>query len=81
AAAPDPAPGEEAPATEAAPAGGGKMSQDDIAALFAANAAAEPEPAPVEEAPATEAAPAGGGKMSQDAIEALLNSMAEEASK
>ncbi len=57
------------------PSSGGMMSQDDIAALFAANVAPDPEPAPAEDVSMS------GGKMSQDAIEALLNSMQEEANK
>ena len=60
---------------------GGKMSQEDIEKLLAANAPAEPEPAPEPEpVPVPDAAPSGG-KMSQDDIEALLNSMKEEANR
>ena len=64
---------EPAPAESPAPSGG-KMSQEDIEKLLAANAPAEPsEPA----APAPEPAPAespapSGGKMSQEDIEKLL---------
>ena len=64
---------EPAPAESSAPSGG-KMSQEDIEKLLAANAPAEPsEPA----APAPEPAPAespapSGGKMSQEDIEKLL---------
>ena len=63
-------------------ASGGKMSQEDIEKLLAANAPAEPAPEPekTEPVPVPETAPSGG-KMSQDDIEALLNSMKEEASK
>ncbi|MCX4356502.1 MAG: hypothetical protein OSJ43_09800, partial [Oscillospiraceae bacterium] len=65
---PEPAP------VEDKPAGGGKMSQDDIEKMLAAASAPEPEnvaepepePAPVEDKPAS------GGKMSQDDIEKLL---------
>ena len=69
---------EPAPAESSAPSGG-KMSQEDIEKLLAANAPAEPsEPAePTEPAPAPEPAPAespapSGGKMSQEDIEKLL---------
>ena len=72
---------EPAPAESSAPSGG-KMSQEDIEKLLAANAPAEPsEPAeptePAEPAPAPEPAPAessapSGGKMSQEDIEKLL---------
>ena len=73
---------EPAPAESSAPSGG-KMSQEDIEKLLAANAPAEPsEPA----APAPEPAPAespapSGGKMSQEDIEKLLaaNAPAEPA--
>ena len=73
---------EPAPAESPAPSGG-KMSQEDIEKLLAANAPAEPsEPA----APAPEPAPAespapSGGKMSQEDIEKLLaaNAPAEPA--
>ena len=52
---------------------GGKMSQDDIEKLIAAQtAAAEPVPEPK---------PDNGGKMSQDEIEALLNGMKQDATK
>ena len=69
---------EPAPAESPAPSGG-KMSQEDIEKLLAANAPAEPaeptEPAePVtapEPAPAESSAPSGG-KMSQEDIEKLL---------
>ena len=81
---------EPAPAESSAPSGG-KMSQEDIEKLLAANAPAEPsepaEPAePAEPVPAPEPAPAessapSGGKMSQADIEALLNSMQDEANK
>ncbi len=61
---------------------GGKMSQEDIEKLLAANAPAEPaEPAPAPEpAPAESPAPSGG-KMSQEDIEKLLaaNAPAEPA--
>ena len=83
---PVPAP-EPAPAESSAPFGG-KMSQEDIEKLLAANAPAEPsEPTePAEPVPAPEPAPAespapSGGKMSQADIEALLNSMQDEANK
>ena len=73
---------EPAPAESSAPSGG-KMSQEDIEKLLAANAPAEPSepaaPAP-EPAPAESSAPSGG-KMSQADIEALLNSMQDEANK
>ena len=59
---------------------GGKMSQEDIEKLLAANAPAEPEPAKPEPEKVPETAPAGG-KMSQNDIEALLNSMKEEANR
>ena len=69
---------EPAPAESSAPSGG-KMSQEDIEKLLAANAPAEPsEPTePAEPVPAPEPAPAessvpSGGKMSQDDIEKLL---------
>ena len=72
---------EPAPAESPAPSGG-KMSQEDIEKLLAANAPAEPaEPAeptePAEPVPAPEPAPAespapSGGKMSQEDIEKLL---------
>lgn len=69
-----------APAPTPAPAdNGGKMGQDDIAALIAsmtggdAAPAPEPEPAP---APAPTPVPAdNGGKMNQDDIAALIASM------
>ena len=64
---------EPAPAESPAPSGG-KMSQEDIEKLLAANAPAEPSepavPAP-EPAPAESPAPSGG-KMSQEDIEKLL---------
>ena len=64
---------EPAPAESPAPSGG-KMSQEDIEKLLAANAPAEPaeptEPAPAPE-PAESSAPSGG-KMSQEDIEKLL---------
>ena len=81
---------EPAPAESSAPSGG-KMSQEDIEKLLAANAPAEPsEPAeptePAEPVPAPESAPAespapSGGKMSQEDIEKLLaaNAPAEPA--
>ena len=81
---------EPAPAESPAPSGG-KMSQEDIEKLLAANAPAEPsEPAeptePAEPVPAPEPAPAespapSGGKMSQEDIEKLLaaNAPAEPA--
>ena len=51
---------------------GGKMSQDDIEALIAAQTvAAQPAPEPKSD----------GGKMSQDDIEALLSGMKQDASK
>ena len=72
---------EPAPAESSAPSGG-KMSQEDIEKLLAANAPAEPsEPAeptePAEPVPAPEPAPVespapSGGKMSQEDIEKLL---------
>ena len=72
---------EPAPAESPAPSGG-KMSQEDIEKLLAANAPAEPsEPAeptePAKPVPAPEPAPAessapSGGKMSQEDIEKLL---------
>ena len=69
---------EPAPAESPAPSGG-KMSQEDIEKLLAANAPAEPaEPTePAEPVPAPEPAPAespapSGGKMSQEDIEKLL---------
>ena len=66
---------EPAPAESPAPSGG-KMSQEDIEKLLAANAPAEPsesaEPVPAPEpAPAESSAPSGG-KMSQEDIEKLL---------
>ena len=66
---------EPAPAESSAPSGG-KMSQEDIEKLLAANAPAEPtepaEPVPTPEpAPAESPAPSGG-KMSQEDIEKLL---------
>ena len=81
---------EPAPAESPAPSGG-KMSQEDIEKLLAANAPAEPsEPAeptePAKPVPAPEPAPAespapSGGKMSQEDIENLLaaNAPAEPA--
>ena len=81
---------EPAPAESSAPSGG-KMSQEDIEKLLAANAPAEPsEPAeptePAEPVTAPEPAPAespapSGGKMSQEDIEKLLaaNAPAEPA--
>ena len=78
---------EPAPAESSAPSGG-KMSQEDIEKLLAANAPAEPaeptepaEPVPTPEpAPAESSAPSGG-KMSQEDIEKLLaaNAPAEPA--
>ena len=69
---------EPAPAESSAPSGG-KMSQEDIEKLLAANAPAEPaEPTePAEPVPTPEPAPAespapSGGKMSQEDIEKLL---------
>ena len=69
---------EPAPDESSAPSGG-KMSQEDIEKLLAANAPAEPiEPTePAEPVPAPEPAPAessapSGGKMSQEDIEKLL---------
>ena len=69
---------EPAPAESPAPSGG-KMSQEDIEKLLAANAPAEPaDPTePAEPVPAPEPAPAespapSGGKMSQEDIEKLL---------
>ena len=67
---------EPSPAESSAPSGG-KMSQEDIEKLLAANAPAEPsEPAePTEPAPAPEPAESSapsGGKMSQEDIEKLL---------
>ena len=69
---------EPAPAESSAPSGG-KMSQEDIEKLLAANAPAEPaEPTePAEPVPAPEPAPAespapSGGKMAQEDIEKLL---------
>ena len=66
---------EPAPAESSAPSGG-KMSQEDIEKLLAANAPAEPTE-PAEPVPAPEPAPAespapSGGKMSQEDIEKLL---------
>ena len=66
---------EPAPAEPSAPSGG-KMSQEDIEKLLAANAPAEPTE-PAEPVPAPESAPAespapSGGKMSQEDIEKLL---------
>ena len=78
---------EPAPAESSAPSGG-KMSQEDIEKLLAANAPAEPaEPTePAEPVPTPEPAPAespapSGGKMSQEDIEKLLaaNAPAEPA--
>ena len=78
---------EPAPAESPAPSGG-KMSQEDIEKLLAANAPAEPaEPTePAEPVTAPEPAPAespapSGGKMSQEDIEKLLaaNAPAEPA--
>ena len=69
---------EPAPAESPAPSGG-KMSQEDIEKLLAANAPAEPSERtePAEPVPAPEPAPAespapSGGKMSQEDIEKLL---------
>ena len=69
---------EPAPAESSAPSGG-KMSQEDIEKLLAANAPTEPaDPTePAEPVPAPEPAPAespapSGGKMSQEDIEKLL---------
>ena len=62
---------EPAPAESSAPSGG-KMSQEDIEKLLAANAPAEPsEPAAPAPEPAESPAPSGG-KMSQEDIEKLL---------
>ena len=66
---------EPAPDESSAPSGG-KMSQEDIENLLAANAPAEPTE-PAEPVPAPEPAPAespapSGGKMSQEDIEKLL---------
>ena len=66
---------EPAPDESSAPSGG-KMSQEDIEKLLAANAPAEPTE-PAEPVPAPEPAPAespapSGGKMSQEDIEKLL---------
>ena len=66
---------EPAPAESSAPSGG-KMSQEDIEKLLAANAPAEPTE-PAEPVPAPEPAPAespapSGGKMAQEDIEKLL---------
>ena len=66
---------EPAPAESSAPSGG-KMSQEDIEKLLAANAPAEPAE-PTEPVPAPEPAPAespapSGGKMAQEDIEKLL---------
>ena len=66
---------EPAPAESPAPSGG-KMSQEDIEKLLAANAPAEPSE-PAEPVPAPEPAPVespapSGGKMSQEDIEKLL---------
>ena len=74
------APVNDEPAPDESPApSGGKMSQEDIEKLLAANAPAEPnEPTePAEPVPAPEPAPAespapSGGKMSQEDIEKLL---------
>ena len=77
------------PPTPAPADNGGKMGQDDIAALIAsmtggdAAPAAEPEPVPEptpepvpEPAPAPSPAPAdNGGKMNQDDLAALIASM------
>ena len=72
----------EAPVSDEPAPSGGKMSQEDIEKLLAANAPAEPaEPAPAPEpAPAESSAPSGG-KMSQEDIEKLLaaNAPAEPA--
>ena len=75
---------EPAPAESSAPSGG-KMSQEDIEKLLAANVPAEPAE-PAEPVPAPEPAPAespapSGGKMSQEDIEKLLaaNAPAEPA--
>ena len=71
---------EPAPAESSAPSGG-KMSQEDIEKLLAANAPAEPsEPAAPAPEPAESPAPSGG-KMSQEDIEKLLaaNAPAEPA--
>ena len=71
---------EPAPAESPAPSGG-KMSQEDIEKLLAANAPAEPsEPAAPAPEPAESPAPSGG-KMSQEDIEKLLaaNAPAEPA--
>ena len=78
---PTPAPVEEKkPTPPSAPAdNGGKMGQDDIAALIASmtGGGAAPAPAPVEEKkPTPPSAPAdNGGKMGQDDIAALIASM------
>ena len=62
---------ESAPAESSAPSGG-KMSQEDIEKLLAANAPAEPsEPAAPAPEPVESPAPSGG-KMSQEDIEKLL---------
>lgn len=78
---------EPAPAESSAPSGG-KMSQEDIEKLLAANAPAEPneptepaEPVPAPEPASAESPAPSGGKMSQADIEALLNSMQDEANK
>ena len=71
---------EPAPAEPSAPSGG-KMSQEDIEKLLAANAPAEPsEPAAPAPEPVESPAPSGG-KMSQEDIEKLLaaNAPAEPA--
>ena len=71
------APVNDEPAPAESPASsGGKMSQEDIEKLLAANAPAEPSE-PAEPVPAPEPAPAessapSGGKMSQEDIEKLL---------
>ena len=79
---PEPALTEEKKPTPPPADNGGKMGQDDIAALIAsmtggdAAPVAEPEPAPVEEKkPTPPPAPAGDGKMNQDDIAALIASM------
>ena len=73
---------EPAPAESSAPSGG-KMSQEDIEKLLAANAPAEPtEPAePVPAPEPVESSASSGGKMSQEDIEKLLaaNAPAEHA--
>ena len=75
---------EPAPAESSAPSGG-KMSQEDIEKLLAANAPAEPtepaEPVPAPEPAPAESSASSGGKMSQEDIEKLLaaNAPAEHA--